>query len=155
MLHINDLTFRIEGKLIFDGATAAIPAGHKVGLVGRNGAGKTTLMRIHTGELSPDGGSVSITTPTRIGYVAQEAPGGDESLIDWVLSADTERAKLLAEAETATDPHRIADIHQRLADINAHSAPARAAQILAGLGFDEAAQRRPCREYSGGWRMRV
>jgi len=155
MLHINDLTFRIEGKLIFDGATAAIPAGHKVGLVGRNGAGKTTLLRILTGELSPDGGSVSMPKHTRIGYVAQEAPGGDESLIDWVLSADTERAKLLAEAETATDPHRIADIHQRLADIDAHSAPARAAQILAGLGFDEAAQRRPCREYSGGWRMRV
>ncbi len=155
MLHINNLTFRIEGKLIFDGATAGIPAGHKVGLVGRNGAGKTTLLRILTGELAPDGGSISMPKHTRIGYVAQEAPGGDESLIDWVLSADTERAKLLEEAETATDPHRIADIHQRLADIDAHSAPARAAQILAGLGFDEAAQRRPCREYSGGWRMRV
>src|SRR5690606_33650143 len=155
MLHINDLTFRIEGKIIFEGATAGIPAGHKVGLVGRNGAGKTTLLRLITEELAPDGGSISYPKHTRIGYVAQEAPGGDETLIDWVLSADRERTELLAEAETATDPHRIADIHQRLADIDAHAAPARAAQILAGLGFDEAAQRRPCREYSGGWRMRV
>ena len=155
MLHINDLTFRIEGKPIFEGATAGIPAGHRVGLVGRNGAGKTTLLRLITEELAPDGGAISYPKHTRIGYVAQEAPGGDETLIDWVLSADRERAELLDEAETATDPHRIADIHQRLADIDAHSAPARAAQILAGLGFDETAQRRPCREYSGGWRMRV
>jgi len=155
MLHINDLTFRIEGKPIFDCATAGIPAGHKVGLVGRNGAGKTTLLRLITGELAPDGGAISVPKHTRVGYVAQEAPGGEDTLIDWVLSADRERANLLAEAETATDPHRIADIHQRLADIDAHAAPARAAQILAGLGFDEAAQRRPCWEYSGGWRMRV
>jgi ATP-binding cassette subfamily F protein 3 len=155
MLHINDLTFRIEGKPILEGATAGIPAGHKVGLVGRNGTGKTTLLRLITGELSPDGGSITWPRHARIGYVAQEAPGGEQSLIDWVVSADRERARLLAEAETATDPHRIADIHQRLADIDAHSAPARAAQILAGLGFDDSAQQRPCREYSGGWRMRV
>ena len=155
MLHINDLSFRIEGKPIFEGATAGIPAGHKVGLVGRNGAGKTTLLRLITGELSPDDGAISWPKHAKLGYVAQEAPGGDDTLIDWVLAADTERAALLAEAETAEDAHRIADIHQRLADIDAHSAPSRAAQILSGLGFDETAQRRPCREYSGGWRMRV
>jgi ATP-binding cassette, subfamily F, member 3 len=155
MLHINDISFRIEGKPIFDGATAGIPAGHKVGLVGRNGAGKTTLLRLIAGEFSPDGGSIRYPKNTRIGYVAQEAPGGDDRLIDWVLAADAERVKLLAEADTATDPHRIAEIQVRLTDIDAHAAPARAAQILAGLGFDEAAQRRPCREYSGGWRMRV
>ena len=155
MLHINDLSFRLEGKPIFDGATAAIPDGHKVGLVGRNGAGKTTLLRLLTGELSPDGGSISLPKGARIGYVAQEAPGDATTLIDWVLAADTERASLLAEAETATDPGRIADIQIRLADILAHSAPSRAAQILSGLGFDEEAQQRPCSDFSGGWRMRV
>ena len=155
MLHINDLTYRIEGKVILDAATAAIPPGHKVGLVGRNGAGKTTLLRLLKGELSPDDGSLSTPRNARIGHVAQEAPGGDDSLLDWVLSADTERASLLIEAETARDPHRIGEIQLRLTDIGAHSAPSRAAQILSGLGFDEAAQRRPCREFSGGWRMRV
>ncbi|MCB1483325.1 MAG: ABC-F family ATP-binding cassette domain-containing protein [Hyphomicrobiaceae bacterium] len=155
MLHINDLTYRIEGKVILDAATAAIPPGHKVGLVGRNGAGKTTLLRLLKGEIAPDDGSISTPRNVRIGHVAQEAPGGDVSLIDWVLSADTERAALLEEAEHATDPHRIGEIQLRLTDIDAHSAPARAAQILSGLGFDEDAQRRACREFSGGWRMRV
>ncbi len=155
MLHINDLTYRIEGKMILDAATAAIPPGHKVGLVGRNGAGKTTLLRLLKGEITPDDGAVSTPRNARIGHVAQEAPGGDASLLDWVLSADTKRASLLDEAEHATDPNRIAEIQLRLTDIDAHSAPARAAQILSGLGFNEAAQRRSCREFSGGWRMRV
>ncbi|KUO61764.1 MAG: glycosyl transferase family 1, partial [Alphaproteobacteria bacterium BRH_c36] len=155
MLHINDLTYRIEGRLLLDRASVGIAAGHKVGLIGRNGAGKTTLLRIITGELSPDDGSVGFPRSASLGYVAQEAPGGDATLIEWVLEADHERASLLAEAETATDPQRIADIHTRLGDIGAHAAAARAAQILAGLGFDEAAQNRSCREYSGGWRMRV
>jgi ATP-binding cassette subfamily F protein 3 len=155
MLHINDLTHRIEGRVIFDRATAGIPAGHKVGLVGRNGSGKTTLLRLIAGEIAPDDGAIRTPRATRIGWVAQEAPGGPESLIAFVLAADTERDRLLTEAESAQDPSRIADIHQRLADIAAHAAPARAARILAGLGFDEAAQQRPCAEFSGGWRMRV
>ena len=155
MLHINDLTYRIEGRPILDQATAAIPSGHKVGLVGRNGAGKSTLLRLLRGEISPDDGSISIPRNARLGHVAQEAPGGDDGLIDWVLSADTERASLLKEAETASDPERIAEIQMRLTDIDAHSAPARAARILSGLGFDEDAQRRACRDFSGGWRMRV
>lgn len=155
MLHINDLTFRIEGRLLLDSATAGIPTGHKVGLVGRNGTGKTTLLKIIAGDLSADGGSITVPRTARIGHVAQEAPGGSESLLDWVLSADTERASLLAEAEHAQDAHRIAEIHERLTDIDAHAAPARAAQILAGLGFDEATQQRPCSALSGGWRMRV
>ncbi len=155
MLHINELSYRIEGRLLLDNATAGIPTGHKVGLVGRNGTGKTTLLKLIIGDIAPDTGSITIPRNARIGHVAQEAPGGDDTLIDWVLAADTERASLLAESETATDPERIADIHHRLADIHAHSAPARAATILAGLGFDETAQRRACREFSGGWRMRV
>jgi ATP-binding cassette subfamily F protein 3 len=155
MLHINDLSYRIAGKPIIDGATAAIPTGHKVGLVGRNGAGKSTLIRLISGELSPDAGSITMSKGARVGHIAQEAPGGPETLIDWVMGADTERVRLLVEAETATDPHRIAEIHLRLADINAHSAPARAATVLSGLGFDEATQHRPCSDLSGGWRMRV
>ena len=155
MLHINDITYRIEGKPILEDATAAIPTGHKVGLVGRNGAGKSTLLKLIAGDLHPDAGETTLPKGARIGYVAQEAPGGTESLIDWVLSTDTERASLLREAETATDPNRIAEIHIRLADMGAHAAPARAAAILAGLGFDEAAQKRACSDFSGGWRMRV
>jgi ATP-binding cassette, subfamily F, member 3 len=155
MLHINELTYRIEGRTLFDTATAGIPAGHKVGFVGRNGSGKTTLLRLIAGELAADEGGIRLPRSTRIGWVAQEAPGGQASLLEFVLAADHERSRLLLEAETAVDPTRIADIHQRLADIKAHAAPSRAARILAGLGFPDAAQRRPCAEFSGGWRMRV
>jgi ATP-binding cassette subfamily F protein 3 len=155
MLHINDLTYRIEGRTIFDKATVGIPAGHKVGFVGRNGSGKTTLLKLIAGELHPDDGGIRVPRTTRIGWVTQEAPGGPDSLIEFVLAADQERHRLLQEAETAHDPERIALIHERLADIGAHVAPSRAARILAGLGFDEAAQQCACAEYSGGWRMRV
>ncbi|MDE1172567.1 MAG: ABC-F family ATP-binding cassette domain-containing protein [Parvibaculaceae bacterium] len=155
MLQINELSFRMEGRLLFDKTSATIPDGHKVGLVGRNGAGKSTLFKLFTGELQSEGGSVSIPRNARMGMVAQEAPAGPTSLIDTVLAADKERAALLAEAETATDPHRIADIQTRLADIGAHAAPSRAAAILSGLGFDEEAQNQPCSAFSGGWRMRV
>ncbi len=155
MLRVSNLTFALAGQPLFEAASATIPAGHKVGLVGRNGAGKTTLFRLIRGELSPDGGDIELPKASRIGGVAQEAPATDDSLLDTVLAADTERAELMAEAETATDAHRIADIQTRLTDIDAHSAEARAASILSGLGFDEAAQARPCRDFSGGWRMRV
>ena len=155
MLQISDLTYRIEGRTILDRASVTVPGGHKVGLVGRNGAGKTTLLRLITGDLAPDDGELNWPNAARLGYVAQEAPGGSDTLIEWVLAADQERAALLAEAETAEDPGRIADIQLRLNDIGAHAAPARAAQILAGLGFDETAQNTACSAFSGGWRMRV
>ncbi len=155
MLHINSLTYRIGGRTLFDNATVALPAGIKAGLVGRNGAGKSTLLRLILGDISPESGSISIRKGARIGTVAQEAPGGNESLLSVVLAADKERARLLAEAESATDPHRIGEIHTRLADIEAHSAPARAAAILAGLGFSPQQMEGPCAALSGGWRMRV
>jgi len=155
MLTINDLSLRVAGRLLLDHASLFLPEGTKAGLVGRNGTGKTTLFRAITGDISSETGSISMPRNTRIGQVAQEAPGTDEPLIDIVLAADTERAALLEEEKTATDPARIAEIHTRLADIDAHSAEARAATILAGLGFDEAAQRRPASSFSGGWRMRV
>lgn len=155
MLRIDDISFSIEGRPLFEGASAVIPAGHKVGLVGPNGAGKTTLFRLIRGELTLDGGEITLPERARIGGVAQEAPASDVSLIETVLAADTERAALMAEAETATDGHRIAEVQTRLADIDAWSAEGRAAAILKGLGFDEAAQKRPCSDFSGGWRMRV
>jgi len=155
MLHINDLTFRMEGRLLLDRVTAAIPPGQRTGFVGRNGTGKSTLLKLITGEYGPESGSLSFPKNWRVGMVRQEVLAGPTSLLDTVLAADIERSSLLAEAETATDPHRIADIHLRLADIGAHAAPARAATILSGLGFDEAAQGRPCADFSGGWRMRV
>ncbi|MDO5530136.1 MAG: ABC-F family ATP-binding cassette domain-containing protein, partial [Paracoccus sp. (in: a-proteobacteria)] len=155
MLRIDDLNFSIAGRPLFEGASATIPQGHKVGLVGPNGAGKTTLFRIIRGELSADAGSVSIPARARIGGVAQEAPGTERSVLDTVLDADTERARLLAEAETATDPHRIAEIQTRLVDIDAWSAEARAATILNGLGFTDADLARPSGDFSGGWRMRI
>ena len=155
MLRIDDLTYRIAGREILSNATVQVPAGHRVGVVGRNGAGKTTLLRLIAGELQPDGGRVRLSGGARIGMLQQEAPDGPANLLDTVLAADEELSRLLAEAETATRPERIAEVHQRLADIEAHAAPARAARILAGLGFDEAAQARPLASYSGGWRMRV
>jgi ATP-binding cassette, subfamily F, member 3 len=155
MLHVNDLSYRVGGRLLFEGATLAVPPGHRVGLVGRNGTGKTTLLNLVAGDLQPDSGTITVRRGARFGRVAQEAPNGPASLLDTVLAADGERTRLLGEADTATDPNRIAEVHTRLTDIDAHSAPARAASILAGLGFDEAEQSRPCSEFSGGWRMRV
>ena len=155
MLRMANLIYRIGARVLLDDASATINAGERVGLVGRNGTGKTTLLRLITGELDLDGGEIELARRWRIGITTQEAPADDRSLIEVVLAADTELTQLSAEAETASDPDRIAAIHARLQERQAYAAPARAARILAGLGFDEAAQRRPCREYSGGWRMRV
>jgi ATP-binding cassette subfamily F protein 3 len=155
MLIVDDLTVRMAGRLLIEGADVRIPASARVGLVGRNGSGKSTLFNVITGEHPSELGHIEMPGRWRIGRLAQEAPGGPEPLIDVVLAADRERTALLAEAETATDPQRIADIQMRLADIGAYAAPARAASILAGLGFPAADQLRPCSEFSGGWRMRV
>jgi ATP-binding cassette subfamily F protein 3 len=161
MLQISEVTYRVGGRTLLDHASASIPTGHKAGLVGPNGAGKSTLLKLLTGVLTLDGGEAGMPTGSRIGSVSQEAPGGEISLLDAVLAADVERAALLAEAEElespdySGDPMRIAFVYQRLADIEAHRAPARAAEILAGLGFDNETQSRSCSEFSGGWRMRV
>ncbi|MGC6517301.1 MAG: ABC-F family ATP-binding cassette domain-containing protein [Candidatus Puniceispirillaceae bacterium] len=155
MLTITKLSYAIEGKPLFENASASIPTGHKVGIVGRNGTGKTTLFNLIKGTLTPDSGDIEVPSYFRIGGVEQEAPASDDSLLETVLKADEERAALLAEAESATNPNRIAEIHQRLGDIDAYSAEARASSILSGLGFSYQDQLRPCHEFSGGWRMRV
>jgi ATP-binding cassette subfamily F protein 3 len=155
MLVLEDLSVRIAGLSLLDGASARVPAGARVGLIGRNGAGKSTLFRVIAGDIAPEHGAIELPARARIGRLPQEAPDGPESLTEIVLAADHERGALLAEAERASDPHRIAEIQTRLADIGAHAAPARAAGILAGLGFSHQDQQRACQEFSGGWRMRV
>ncbi len=155
MLALENITLRLGGHLVLDHASASLPARAHVGLVGRNGAGKSTLLKIIAGVYEPDEGSVETPSGTRIGYVAQEAPGGPATPYEIVLAAAEERAELLTEAEHAHDPHRIGEIHERLNAIDAHGAPARASRILAGLGFPEEQQHRPLDSFSGGWRMRV
>ena len=155
MLRIDDISYSIAGRPLFQNASAVIPDGHKVGLVGPNGAGKTTLFRLIRGELPLDGGAITLPARARIGGVAQESPATGISVLETVLAADTERHALLAEAATASDPHRIAEIQTRLADIDAWSAEGRAAAILQGLGFPPADQARPTGDFSGGWRMRM
>jgi len=155
MLSITDLSIRLAGRLLIDQSSVQITPGSRVGMVGRNGTGKSTLFKVIRGELAAEHGTVTLPPRWRVGSLAQEAPNGPESLISVVLKADLERDALLTEAESATDPHRIAEIQTRLVDIDAHSAPSRAAAILSGLGFSAADQLRPCAEFSGGWRMRV
>ena len=154
LLTIENLTLRIAGRTLLEGADLRIDPGRRIGLVGRNGAGKSTLLRTIAGEITPDGGAIRLSARARLAWVKQEAPAGPQSLLETVLEADTERLALLAEADTAP-PTRLAEIHDRLRTVGADSAPARAAAILAGLGFDAAAQARPVDSYSGGWRMRV
>jgi ATP-binding cassette subfamily F protein 3 len=155
MLSISDISIRLAGRLLIDQATVQIAPGARVGMVGRNGTGKSTLFRAIRGELATESGTITIPPRWRVGSLAQEAPDGPESLVEIVLKADLERDALLREADTARDPHRIAEIQTRLVDIDAHSAPSRAAAILSGLGFSTADQARPVQEFSGGWRMRV
>ncbi len=155
MLRIEDLSYRIGKRVLIDHASVDINPGHRVGLVGRNGTGKTTLLHLITGALEPDTGKIDFPESWRLGITKQEAPSGSQSLTDTVLAGDRELRQLNREAETATDPLRIAEIHARLQEKHAHSAPSRAARLLAGLGFSEADRLRPCSEFSGGWRMRV
>lgn len=155
MLTIDGVTVRLGGRAILERASATVPVGARVGLIGRNGAGKSTLMKALIGEIEPDDGEISKPSRARIGYIAQEAPSGSTTPEEVVLAADTERAELLAELETCTDMDRMGDVHERLLAIDAYSAPARAAKILNGLGFDEEMQQRPVDSFSGGWKMRI
>jgi ATP-binding cassette subfamily F protein 3 len=155
MLNLNGITVRLGGRTILDGASAALPPGSRVGLIGRNGAGKSTMVRVIAGQLEPDSGSADMPRGARIGYIAQEAPSGTATPFDTVLAADLERAALMIESETCEDPDRLGDVYERLIAIDAYTAPARAAQILLGLGFDEEMQQQPLDSFSGGWKMRV
>lgn len=155
MLNLTDITVRLGGRTIIDGATAKLPPKGRIGLIGRNGAGKTTLVKVIASQLEPDTGSIDMPRGAKLGYIAQEAPAGDATPFETVLAADVERAALLHESETSHDPDRLGEVHERLMAIDAYTAPSRAAQILVGLGFDEEAQHRPLDSFSGGWKMRV
>jgi ATP-binding cassette, subfamily F, member 3 len=155
MLNLNGITVRLGGRTILDRATASLPPFGRIGLIGRNGAGKSTLMKVMIGEMDADDGAIEMPKNTRIGYIAQEAPAGDATPFDTVLAADTERAALMTESETCADPDRLGELHDRLIAIDAYTAPARAARILVGLGFDEDMQGQPLDSFSGGWKMRV
>ncbi|KFG89250.1 ATP-binding cassette protein [Sphingobium herbicidovorans NBRC 16415] len=155
MLNLKDITVRLGGRTIIDRAGVALPPRSRVGLIGRNGAGKSTLMKVMIGQLDPDEGSCEMPRDTRLGYIAQEAPTGTATPFETVLAADKERAALMAESEATHDPDRLGHIYERLNAIDAYTAPARAARILVGLGFDEEMQGRPLDSYSGGWKMRV
>ncbi len=157
MLQISNLDFRVEARPLFEGASASISSGWKVGLVGRNGTGKSTLLRLIREDVQnpTNDSAIRLNSGARLGWVAQEVAASDTSVLDVVLAADEERAALMAEADTATDPMRIAEIHTRLVDIDAWSAEARAAEVLMGLGFKHEDLSRATREFSGGWRMRA
>ena len=155
MLDLTDITLRVAGRPLLEAANLHVPAGTRLALVGRNGTGKSTLLHLIAGELQPDAGELRLPSSIRIGMVRQEAPGGEMTPLEAVLAADTVRTALLAEAKAATDPVRQAELHQRLQDIRADAAPARAARILKGLGFADEEQHRPLSSFSGGWRMRV
>ncbi len=155
MLTFNELSIRVGGRMLIENASVQLPERGNVGLIGRNGTGKSTLLRAILREFPLESGEITHRSNARIGTVAQEAPSGAQTPLEHVLAANVERTRLLAELEETTDGIRVAAIHERLNDIEAHSAPARVARILAGLGFDEAAQNRPLGTFSGGWRMRV
>jgi len=154
MLRIDNLIFDAWGRRFFDSASVAIPAGTKVGLVGRNGVGKSTLFKLILGEYSPQGGEILLPKAARIGSVDQEHPATPISLLDTILAADKKREALNAALEDA-EPEELAEIYHELNAIDADGAPSRAAEILHGLGFSNADLERPMAEFSGGWRMRV
>lgn len=155
MLSISNLTYRIGGRTILEDCSVNVMDGWRVGVVGLNGAGKSTLFKLITGELHNDGGSCSLSAKQKLGQVRQDIPETDAPLIDIVLAAHEEMAALWKAAETEEDPNKIADIYQSLADMDAYSAPSKAATLLTGLGFKESQLNEPFSSFSGGWQMRV
>ncbi|TJZ76241.1 ATP-binding cassette domain-containing protein [Chitiniphilus eburneus] len=156
MIRLKSLTLRRGTKVLLDQAELTIHPGQKVGVVGANGAGKSSFFALLRGELHPDGGDLELPPRLVIGHVAQETPALPASALDYTLDGDTELRAIEAElAKVADDGVRHGELLGRLEAIDGYSAPARAAKLLAGLGFSEAEMRRPVSTFSGGWRMRL
>ena len=155
MLSITNLTYKIGARTIIADGNLAIMDGWKVGVIGQNGAGKSTLFKLISKDLQADGGIISLNQRQRMGMVRQDVPETDDPLIEIVMAAHEEMAQLWKDSETEEDPNKIADIYQRLADLDAYAAPAKAATLLTGLGFKEHQLTEPFSSFSGGWQMRV
>ena len=155
MIDLKNITYRIAGRTLIEKSSLSIPNGHHVGLVGQNGTGKSTLFKLINKEIELDSGDIIMSSSAVLGIVKQDLQSDDTTLLDVVLNADTERTKLLDEAETVTDPNRISEIYTRLSDIHAYEAPSKASIILSGLGFSIEDQAKPISNFSGGWKMRV
>ena len=158
MIQFRNLTLVRGSRELIADASVQIHPGWRVGLTGANGSGKSSVFALLRGQLQAEHGDCDIPATWRIATVAQETPALDTPAIDYVLDGDTELRALeveLAEAETAHAGETIAELHVRLDDIGGYSAKARAAALLAGLGFGDAEIERPVREFSGGWRMRL
>nr|MBV6630465.1 ATP-binding cassette domain-containing protein [Oceanococcus sp. HetDA_MAG_MS8] len=158
MLVFSDVTIRRGSRVLLSDFTAAIHAGQKVGVTGRNGTGKSTLFALIRGELSADKGEFVRPQRLSIAHLAQETPALPQSALDYVLDGDAELRRIqnaLATAEAAQDAQAQAQAHEQLHAVDGYTAPARAARLLAGLGFADAAMRKPVADFSGGWRMRL
>jgi ATP-binding cassette subfamily F protein 3 len=155
MLNISNLTYKIGARTILEDCSLNVMTGWKVGVVGANGAGKSTLFKLIAGELQAAGGTVSMPARQRIAWVRQDIPETDTPLIDMVLNAHEEMAQLWKDSLTETDPDRLGEIYHRLDELDAYSAPSKAATLLTGLGFKESQLTEPFSSFSGGWRMRV
>lgn len=158
MIEIKNLTLQRGLKVLLDKANATVNPGQRVGLIGKNGTGKSSLFALIKGEITQDGGDVSIPKNWRLASVSQETPDLDISALDYVLQGDAELQTLqtaLRQAEAQNDGMKQAEYHAKLEEIDAYTAPARAAKLLNGLGFSQEEHSRPVKSFSGGWRMRL
>jgi len=154
MIRFNEIDLDAYGRRFLENASASLPIGSRIGLVGLNGVGKSTLFKLIMGEIQTTSGAVSWPQRWRLGTVDQEIAASPQALIEAVLERDRVRQKLLNNLNS-TKPEDIASIHDQLISIGAHEAPSRAAEILVGLGFHPEDMQRPVSDFSGGWRMRA